>query len=79
MTIGIKAMECINRSVTMMPNSKQSPEKRSSLQTIAICTKLEQGVPEIEIRRLVDSNNEYASDFLKFYIDFALENICFHV
>ena len=75
MTIGIKAMECINRSVTMMPNSKQSPEKRSSLQTIAIvCTKLEQGVPEIEIRRLLDSNNEYASDFLKFYIEFALEN-----
>jgi hypothetical protein len=75
MTLSINAMECINRSVTMMPNSTQPPEKQSSLQTIAIvCTKLEQGVPEIEIRRFLDHNNEYASDFLKFYIEFALEN-----
>jgi predicted transcriptional regulator len=51
------------------------PEKRSSLQIIAIvCTKLEQGVPEEEIRKFIDPNNEYASDFLTFYVNFALEN-----
>jgi hypothetical protein len=59
----------------MMPNSTQPPEKRSSLQTIAIvCTKLEQGVSEEEIRKFLDRDNEYASDFLKFYIEFAQEN-----
>jgi hypothetical protein len=59
----------------MMPNYTQPPEKRSSLQTIAIvCTKLEQGVSEEEIRKFLDRDNEYASDFLKFYIEFALEN-----
>jgi hypothetical protein len=58
-----------------MPNSTQSPEKRSSLQTIAIvCTKLEQGVSEEEIRKFLDRDNEYDSDFLKFYIEFAVEN-----
>ncbi|HMK58636.1 MAG TPA: hypothetical protein VK462_06260 [Nitrososphaeraceae archaeon] len=59
----------------MMPNSTQRPDKRSSLETIAIvCTKLEQGVSEEEIRKFLDSDNEYASDFLDFYIEFALEN-----
>jgi hypothetical protein len=68
-------MDCIKRSVTMTPNSTQPPEKRSSLQTIAIvCTKLEQGVSEEEIRKFLDRDNEYASDFLKFYIEFALDN-----
>jgi hypothetical protein len=68
-------MNCIKRTVTMMPNSTQPPEKRSSLQTIAIvCTQLEQGVSEEEIRKFLDRDNEYASDFLKFYIEFALEN-----
>jgi hypothetical protein len=58
----------------MMSNSKP-PEKQSSLQIIAIvCTKLEQGVPEEEIRKSIDPNNEYASDFLRFYVDFAMEN-----
>ena len=58
-----------------MPNSTQPPEKRSSLQTIAIvCTKLEQSVSEEEIRKFLDRDNEYASDFLNFYIEFALEN-----
>ena len=46
-----------------------------TLQTIAIvCTKLEQGVYEEEIHKFLDRDNEYASDFLKFYIEFALEN-----
>ena len=68
-------MDCIKWSVTIMPNSIQPPEKRSSLQTIAIvCTKLEQGVSEDEIHKFLDRDNEYASDFLKFYIEFALEN-----
>jgi predicted transcriptional regulator len=68
-------MDCIKRTVIMMPNSTQPPEKGSSLQTIAIvCTKLEQGVSEEEIRKFIDRDNEYASDFLKFYIEFALEN-----
>jgi predicted transcriptional regulator len=59
----------------MMPNSTQPPEKRSTLQTIAIvCTKLEQGVSEEKIRKFLDPDNEYASDSLKFYIEFALEN-----
>ena len=62
-------MDCLERLVTMMPNSSQRPEKRSSLQTIAIvCTKLEQGVSEEEIRKFLDRDNEYASDFLNFYI-----------
>jgi hypothetical protein len=75
MTIGVKPMNWIKKSVRMMPKSSQSPEKRPSLQTIAIvCTKLEQGVPEEEIRKFLDRDNEYASDFLKFYIEFALEN-----
>jgi hypothetical protein len=69
-------MDCLERLVTMMPNSTQRPEKRSSLQTIAIvCTKLEQGASEEEIRKFLDRDNEYASDFLKFYIEFALEDI----
>jgi hypothetical protein len=59
----------------MMPNSTPCDDKRSSLETIAIvCTKLEQGVSEEEIRKFLDSDNEYASDFLDFYIEFALEN-----
>lgn len=58
-----------------MPNSTQPPEKRWSPQTIAIvCTKLEQGVSEEEIRKFLDRDNEYASDLLKFYIEFALED-----
>ena len=58
-----------------MPNSTQPPEKRWSRQTIAIvCTKLEHGVSEEEIRKFLDRDNEYASDFLKFYIEFALED-----
>ena len=72
MTKSVKAWTTL---VTMMPNSTQRPEKRSSLQTIAIvCTKLEQGVSEEEIRKFLDRDNEYASDFLNFYIEFALEN-----
>ena len=75
MTIGVKPINWIKKSVRMMPNSSQPPGKRSSLQTIAIvCTKLEQGVPEEEIRKFLDPDNEYASDFLTFYIEFALEN-----
>jgi hypothetical protein len=75
MTIGVKTMDWKKRSVIMMPYSSQPPEKRSSLQTIAIvCIKLEQGVPEEELRKFLDPDNEYASDFLTFYIEYALEN-----
>jgi hypothetical protein len=75
MTIGVKPMNWIKKSMRVTPNSSQPPEKRSSLQTIAIvCTKLEQGVPEEEIRKFLDPDNEYASDFLTFYIEFSLEN-----
>jgi predicted transcriptional regulator len=46
-------------------------KKKSLLYIIAaICTKLEQGVPEEDIRKSLDLENDY---FLS-YIEFALEN-----
>jgi predicted transcriptional regulator len=46
-------------------------KKRSPLYTIAvICTNLEQGVPEEDIRKSLDLEN----DLFLCYIEFALEN-----
>ena len=45
-------------------------KKQSPLNIIAIiCTKLEQGVPEEDIRKSLDLENEFL-----FYVEFALEN-----
>ena len=45
-------------------------KKQSPLNIIAIiCTKLEQGVPEEDIRKSLDLENEFLS-----YVEFALEN-----
>jgi len=45
-------------------------KKQSPLNIIAIiCTKLEQDVPEEDIRKSLDLENEYLS-----YVEFALEN-----
>ena len=45
-------------------------KKHSPLSIIAIiCTKLEQGVPEEDIRKSLDLENEFLS-----YVEFALEN-----
>ncbi|HEX9318642.1 MAG TPA: hypothetical protein VF884_06880 [Nitrososphaeraceae archaeon] len=50
-------------------------KKPSPLHTIAIiCSMLDQGISEDEIRKTLDPDGEFAPDFLTFYIDFAIEN-----
>lgn len=57
-----------------MSESPKPPAKRPLLEIIAIiCTKLEQGISKDKIRRFLDPDNDYAADFVSFYIEFALE------
>ena len=49
-------------------------KKHSSLNNIAIiCTKLEQGVPEEDIRKALDIENEFLS-----YVEFAMGKLLTH-
>lgn len=51
------------------------PRDKWSLQTVAIiCTKLEQGLPENQIRKSLDLENDGIFDSFAHYLEFALKN-----